>query len=256
MARKVADAAFGPTVTAPREGAPDQQRRGRAFLTIYAALVTLATLGFAALVATARTEDVVANFDAPIARAIQSVHVPVLSWLLTHASDLGWFPYDVFCVTIVAVALFAVRLRLEAILIVASTLIAGELGTLVKDLVQRARPTGNFVQLAAHLADFSFPSGHVIFATVLFGTAFWVVWMVWSRSLVRNVVLIALALPILLMGPSRVYLGEHWPTDVLGAYCLAGLWVAFTIEAMLVLKPRFNGWWRGRSHRRSWAGLF
>ena len=63
----------------------------------------------------------------------------------------------------------------------------------------------------------------MIFATVLVGTTFWVVWTVWSSSLLRNVALVLLAAPILLMGPSRVYLREHWPTDVLGAYCLAGL---------------------------------
>ena len=72
----------------------------------------------------------------------------------------------------------------------------------------------------------------------------------WSSSWIRNVVLVLLALPVVLMGPSRVYLGEHWPTDVLGAYCLAGLWVAGTAELILVLKPRLNPWWQGRAHRR------
>ncbi|TMC51406.1 MAG: phosphatase PAP2 family protein [Chloroflexi bacterium] len=240
----------GHSIDAQKEGLPEQERRGRAFMAVYLSVLSLATLAFVLLVIFVRSEDVIVNFDAPVARAIQAVQWPVGGWVLTHTSDLGWHPDDVLCVVLIALTLFALRLRLESVVVVASTLLAGGLGTVAKDVVQRARPTATFVHLAAHLADFSFPSGHVIFATVLFGTTFWIVWTVWSSSCVRNVVLVLLALPVLLMGPSRVYLGEHWPTDVLGAYCLAGLWVAGTAELILVLKPRLNPWWQGRAHRR------
>jgi membrane-associated phospholipid phosphatase len=228
----------------------EEQRRGRAFMSVYGLLVALATLAFIGLIVFVRDEDSIKNFDAPIARAIQGVPWPAGGWLLTHTSDLGWFPNDAASVTVIAVLLFLLRLRLESIVIVVSTLLAGEAGTIVKDLVQRARPSATFVHLTARLADYSFPSGHVIFATVLFGTTFWVVWITWRSSWARNAVLIVLVLPIVLMGPSRVYLGEHWPTDVIGAYCLAGLWVTGSVELILVLKPRLNSWWRGRPHRR------
>lgn len=242
-------------VTAPKEPAPVQERRGHRFIAAYLALVAVATLGFGALVLFVRDQDVLTVFDGPVARAIQGVHTPVLSWVLTHTSDLGWFPYNVLCFALVVVPLVALRLRLEAVVIVASTLIAGGLGTLVKDLVQRARPTAGFVHVAAYLRDYSFPSGHVIFATVLFGVTFWVVWIAWKNSLLRNVTLVGLAAVITLMGLSRVYLGEHWPSDVLGAYCLASLWVAGTIEVLLALKGRLGTWWAGRPHRRQWTAL-
>ena len=136
-----------------------------------------------------------------------------------------------------------------------STLVAGEVGTLTKDVVQRARPSANYVHLVGHLADFSFPSGHVIFATVLFGTTFGIVLIVWSGSILRNAILVLLAALVILMGPSRIYLGEHWPTDVLGAYCLGGLWVAGTLEVLLALRPRVGPWWQGREFRRNWKPL-
>jgi membrane-associated phospholipid phosphatase len=228
----------------------EQERRGRAFMSVYLLLAAAATAAFALLAVFARDEDVIRYFDGPVAGVIQGVRWPLAAWLLTHMSDLGFLPYDVMCVVLIFVILFALRLRLEAVVIVLSTLVAGELGMLTKDLVQRARPSSSFVHLATHLADYSFPSGHVIFATVLFGTTFWVVWIAWRTSPVRNAVLAVLAALVLLMGPSRVYLGAHWPTDVIGAYCLSALWVAGTVELILALKPRLGASWNARQFRR------
>jgi len=242
-------------VTAPKESPPEQAHRGRVLVTVYAAVVLVATAGFVSLAIFVRQEDVITNFDAPVAQAIQSINTPVLSWILLHVSDLGWSPLDIACVVVIAGALAALRLRLEALLIVLSTLLAGGVGTLTKDVVQRARPTSTFVHLAGHLADYSFPSGHVIFATVLFGTTFGIVWIVWSSSVLRNTTLVLLAALVLLMGPSRIYMGQHWPTDVLGAYCLGGLWVAGTLEVLLALRPRVKPWWQGREFRRRWKPL-
>ena len=224
-------------------------------MSVYAVVVVAVTVGFALLAVFARDEDVIRNFDLPVALAIQGVGWPAAGWLLTRVSDLGFFPYDAVCVALISFGLFALRLRLEAVAVPLSTILAGELGNVAKDLVQRARPTSSFVHMAAHLADYSFPSGHVIFGTVLFGTTFWIVWIVWRESWTRNAALACLAALIVLMGLSRVYLGAHWPTDVVGAYCLAGLWVAGTVELILVLKPRLSSRWIGRPFRRQWKPL-
>jgi|SRR5438105_3299470 len=242
-------------VTAPKESPPEQQRRGRVLATAYAMVVLMATVAFVFLAVFVGQQDAIRYFDAPVAQAIQSINAPVLSWILLHVSDLGWAPLDIACVVVIAGALVALRLRLEALLVAVSTLLAGGIGMLTKDVVQRARPTATFVHLAGHLADFSFPSGHVIFATVLFGTTFGIVWIVWSNSVLRTVILVLLAAPVLLMGPSRIYMGEHWPTDVLGAYSLGGLWVAGTLELLLALRPRVTPWWQGREFRRRWKPL-
>jgi undecaprenyl-diphosphatase len=69
----------------------------------------------------------------------------------------------------------------------------------------------------------------------------------WRGGTVRALVLAALALLVTLIGPSRVYLGQHWPSDMLGAYLFASLWLAGTIEAHLFLKPRLD---RTRAHHQ------
>ena len=80
-----------------------------------------------------------------------------------------------------------------------------------------------------------FPSGHVVQYTALFGCAFFLVYVLAAPSTWRTIGLILLALPIVLVGPSRLYLGQHWLSDVLGGYALA---VLFLVPYCWALKGR------------------
>lgn len=225
-------------IDTPAPVTPRQEvRRGRAFVRVYVVLVILAIAAFVALALSIRDADVL-RVDVAVAHAIQSVHAPLYDWALTHESDLGFPPLNYVAYLAVFSALFVSGLRLEAVLAVAASLLAGLAGGGVKLLVARARPSGALVHVTARLHGYSFPSGHVIQYTTLFGFAFYVAWVAWRRSPWRTLALIVLAALVLLVGPSRVYLGEHWPTDTLGAYLLAALWLAGTIEAHLFIKRR------------------
>jgi undecaprenyl-diphosphatase len=92
---------------------------------------------------------------------------------------------------------------------------------LVKAAVQRPRPTEEFVRVYAQLTDYGFPSGHVVFYTTLFGFVAFFVYVHRPRWPGRRPLLALLAAPIVLIGVSRVYLGYHWPSDVLGGYALS-----------------------------------
>src|SRR5437879_1456213 len=109
---------------------PGQQvRRGPRFKETYITLLALALVAFVALALfVIRDPTLILQFDKPVATAIQSVHVPLYDWVLTHTSDLGWFPGSVISYVAVFVALFAARLRLEAVLAVVSSLLAGLVG--------------------------------------------------------------------------------------------------------------------------------
>jgi membrane-associated phospholipid phosphatase len=102
----------------------------------------------------------------------------------------------------------------------------------LKDIVHQARPLPDLVGVFAPLSDPSFPSGHVVQYTTLFGVAFFLVYVLAEPCARGTVALVLLALPIALIGPSRLYLGQHWLSDVLGGYAEAALLLVPTVGRM------------------------
>ena len=92
------------------------------------------------------------------------------------------------------------------------------MGKVLKLLVERPRPDYQIIEPFA--SGFSFPSGHSLFAVILGGVlVYWVDQWV-SPKLPRRVIQILLVFVVTGMGASRVYLGVHWPSDVIGSYLL------------------------------------
>jgi undecaprenyl-diphosphatase len=227
-------------IIAAEEPPQEEVRRGHTFVIIYGAGICLPAPAFVALALIVRAQGVL-QLDVTIERAVQSNHLPPYEWVLTHASDIGFPPLNYVAYSVVFLALFALGLRVEAVLAIASSLLAGAVGAGVRLLVARARPAGPLIHVAAPLGGYSFPSGHVIMYSTLFGLTFYAVPVSWRSDSLRNVVLVLLMLPVVpvvLVGPSRVYLGEHWPSDVVGAYLFASVWLAGTIELDLWHKRR------------------
>jgi len=209
--------------------------RTRAAIAIPVAI--LALIGFVVLAAVVHAHAVL-PIDVAVTRAVQAVPLPFYQWVLIHVSDLGFGLAGPLAYVVIFVLLVAIGRRRDAVLAVASVLLASGLGGAIKIAIGRPRPSAAYVHVMRFLGDKSFPSGHVIHYTVLFGFAFYVLRQARPRSLWRDAVLVALALLVALVGPSRVYRGEHWPTDVLGGYLLAGLWLAGAILLSRALAAR------------------
>lgn len=92
-----------------------------------------------------------------------------------------------------------------------------------KRLVMRPRPGGSEIQVVdADLRDSSFPSGHVLHYVVFWGFAGYLWNATVHRPGLREIPVAILGVLISTVGISRVYLGHHWLTDVIGSYSLGG----------------------------------
>jgi undecaprenyl-diphosphatase len=169
------------------------------------------------------------GWDVRISSQVQSI--PGIYGIMRDVSRLGdkWVPWVLAAVTILLFIYF--RLRNEAWGLLLSVAGGEALNRLVKILIARPRPTANLVTILQVESSESFPSGHVTFYVCFFGFLFFVAYARLRKgSLTRRAAMTLCALPVLLIGPSRVYLGAHWPSDTLGAYLFAGLWLALSIH--------------------------
>ncbi|WP_301830786.1 phosphatase PAP2 family protein [uncultured Parolsenella sp.] len=93
----------------------------------------------------------------------------------------------------------------------------------LKFIIQRPRPDGFRLATAS---GFSFPSGHSMAAMAFFGLLAWLVWKNEADRRLRCLYATGFALVIVMIGVSRIYLGVHYASDVLGGFCLSMAWLA------------------------------
>jgi undecaprenyl-diphosphatase len=137
-------------------------------------------------------------------------------------------------VTIVAVLAYSVRRRLAHAALVGVALVGGQaLNWALKAAFERPRP--GLADPLATAAGFSFPSGHAMLACTVYGAlAIVIATSLNSRAMRAGVLAAAFAL-VLAIGVSRVYLGMHYPSDVLAGYCAGLAWL--TLCALVLLRP-------------------
>ncbi len=147
------------------------------------------------------------------------------AWLETAARDLtslGSVMVLALIVLIVSGLFFSLRRRREALVLLIAS--GGGLATsgVLKDLFGRARP--DLAYRAVEVTTSSFPSGHAMLSAVVFLTLGSLCAGYVGRRLVKTYIMVVAVTLTLLIGATRVYLGVHWLTDVLGGWCLGAVW--------------------------------
>ena len=215
--------------------APHPTRRYRA--AAFQLYVLIASAVFVTMAVIAHT---VAYFpiDLTITRAVQSYHGALFDRLMFGLSWLGFMPQVNILVALTILILFFAGLRWEAVAALFAACGTG-IGALVKIIVYRPRPSADLVHVFAQLPSSGFPSGHVLAFTAFGGFLIFLCYTLLKHSLGRTLLLVVLGSVVSLMGLSRIYQGQHWFSDVMGAYLLGSLWLALTIRLYRWGKPRF-----------------
>lgn len=178
------------------------------------------------------------SWDLKLARRIQAVSIPGFDTLMdwTSMPGNGWTAWVLVSLTAIVLAL--IRFKLEGAICLASASLGALIDRLMKAVVARPRPDEAVVQVLGDFKHESFPSGHVFFYVSFFGFLFFLVYVLLKPRPLRRILLVVVGAPVVLIGVSRVYLGAHWPSDVIGAYLSGGVWLVVMIELYRRLKAR------------------
>jgi undecaprenyl-diphosphatase len=182
------------------------------------------------------TQDVVAHDDlARIDPRFESfVAAHRAAWATGAMKSVTWLGSNVVLVPLVLIVggYFVFRRRDWKPLgkLGASLLGAILLYDLVKSLVARARPPAR-LDVGYTFSGFSFPSGHATESLAVWGMLAILASAVLRRR--RYMPFLLAIVVVSLVGASRIYLGAHWLSDVLGGYALGGLWLSLLMAVML-----------------------
>ncbi|GAC1425315.1 MAG: hypothetical protein NVS4B1_18230 [Ktedonobacteraceae bacterium] len=150
-------------------------------------------------------------------------------------SEIGFWQWSVPQTIGVASIFWALRFRLEALFILLTTS-SNILNAIVKRVIKRPRPDKELVTVVRVLNEPSFPSGHVMHYTNFYGLLIYLLATNWKPGRLRNTLIALCTGMIATIGPSRIYLGAHWPSDVMAGYLYGGLWFGGIIALYLRVK--------------------
>ncbi len=202
---------------------------------------------FAVIFVLVRTRQSMAA-DAAITLRLQERRHPVFNRLMHMVAWPGFPPQSGLLPPIIAGTLFAFGCRLEALFQVLAWGTSG-VSFMFKKIMQRSRPGPDFPEIrvaVARIGGTSFPSGHVLNYIGVYGFLAYLAHTWIHPRYIRRTVVALLGSLLALVGPSRVYLGHHWFTDVTASYLLGFSWLMALTSIYRRVKRWQLDYWRSR----------
>ncbi len=169
---------------------------------------------------------------------LEGIHAQDTPWLTALARILSFIgsPMTLFpAIPIAAAILWRHGPHRDAALLLLGMAGGGLLESTIKLHYRRIRPDVPWAFV--HERSFSFPSGHSVLAAVLYGLLAYLTLKRCHTALQRAAVLLACVSLILAIGASRIYLGAHFPSDVLAGYFVGATWLLFLFIGDRTLGP-------------------
>ncbi|MBT1706450.1 phosphatase PAP2 family protein [Chryseosolibacter indicus] len=194
-------------------------------------IVAIVIFGFALKVFVELADELAENelvyFDDAVSSYIISYRSPFLTTIFQYVTDLGdRYTYIALIIALGFFFYFYLRKWMYTLQITAVLILATLSNIALKRAINRPRP------ITEHLVtvnSLSFPSGHSMSAMAFYGFLIYLCFRIKMHKALRLALVILLSLLILSIGISRIYLGVHYPSDVLAGYMGGLLWITLCI---------------------------
>ncbi|MFA6088173.1 phosphatase PAP2 family protein [Mucilaginibacter sp.] len=197
-------------------------------------VLSLITLGFIALTIMVQLFPASA-IDIKFSREVQEHQNHFIDQAMYLISIPGYIPGAPIMIGLTSLVLFMFKYK-KAALYVLFTMLAGVVSTIFKAIVNRPRPSDTLVRIVFKTTQQSFPSGHVLFYVIFFGFLVMLMFQLENVNKTVRIIVGGISLLMIFLIPvSRIYLGAHWFTDVLGGFLL-GLFCLYLLSWLYLRK--------------------
>ncbi|WP_251041095.1 phosphatase PAP2 family protein [Bacillus sp. ISL-45] len=175
-------------------------------------------------------EKEVDAFDEAIINWFKSIENGTLDQIMIFGTELGSVWFLTVCTIAAIIGLWVTaRDKWGILFLVVGIGGGGLLTTLLKHLYERGRPS---INPEIDAIGYSFPSGHSMGSLIFYGfIAYFIVRSIQKRAF-KWLVILAAGFLILWIGSTRIYLGAHYPSDVLAGHLAGAIWLILTILAL------------------------
>ena len=180
------------------------------------------------------------SWDISVSHEIQEDQNILLDTFMKAFSWLGTV-YVAGTVILAFTVIFLIFKYVREGLFILSCILSGAVSYVLKMIIDRPRPTMDFVRIVEETHYQSFPSGHVLFYTVFFGSLTIIALSSKLLKISLKIFVVAVCLAMVVLGAvSRIYLGAHWFTDVLGGFIVGVLFLMVTGSIYLRSKNKIQ----------------
>jgi undecaprenyl-diphosphatase len=186
----------------------------------------ISILGFS-LISLFISDQKINQFDHQVIQYIQGLESIGLTHTMKFFTTIGSAPIVTGLSLVLLIFLYKVlHHRLELILFIGTVMGSAILNELLKQFFHRVRPD---LHRLIEVGGFSFPSGHAMNAFTVYGVVSFLLWRHIPNRWGRVLLIFVSVGMILSIGISRIYLGVHYPSDIIGGYFASGFWLTTAI---------------------------
>ncbi|WP_158232277.1 phosphatase PAP2 family protein [Sporosarcina sp. P1] len=189
-------------------------------------IICILFTGFFAYIARSIHLQTISSFDEPIIDFVQSAEAPGLTSIMKFFTTIG----STTSVTLLGILTLGVLLwkkyRAQAVLFTIVLIGTGILNQVLKLIFKRARPDFNRL---IDIGGYSFPSGHTMMAFSLYTVLAYIIWRNLKTTGSRISIVIVAIFMIVMIAVSRIYLGVHFPSDIVGGILASSVWLFTSI---------------------------